>query len=144
MLIGLRTALLKRRTTAVALACIVALTLSLWGSRSLIKISKLHARPGVVVNAKGLIPSFPVHAASLAPQMEISTVVHHGRIIEVKGSTDPGVVLMINGEPAVTFFDGNKFRHFLGPMPPGVSIISITAQNDQGGVTTKQLAVTTE
>jgi hypothetical protein len=76
--------------------------------------------------------------------VQVSTVVHHGRIVEVKGSTDPGVVVMINGVPAVTFFDGNGFKHFLGPMPPGITIISITAQNEEGGVTTKQLAITVD
>jgi hypothetical protein len=78
------------------------------------------------------------------PDLQDISVVHHGRIIEVKGATDSGAIIMINGEPAATFFDGNRFKHFLGPMSPGIGIITITAQDGQGGVTTRQLAVQIE
>ena len=78
------------------------------------------------------------------PDLEDISVVHHGRIIEVKGGTESGAIVMINGEPAATFFDGNQFKHFVGPMLPGTSIVTITAQDDSGGVTTRQLAVTIE
>ena len=51
---------------------------------------------------------------------------------------------MINGEPAAIMFDGNAFRHFVGPLPHGTTIVSITCQNERGGVDTEQLAVTVE
>jgi len=82
--------------------------------------------------------------ASRAPNLDMNTVVHHGRIIEVEGSTDPGAIVMINGQPAATFFEGNSFKHFIGPVSPGTSIVTITIQNAQGGVTTRQLAVTVD
>lgn len=82
--------------------------------------------------------------APLGPDLQDVSVVHHGRIIEVKGATDPGAIVMINGEPAATFFDRNTFKHFVGPMRSGTSILTITAQNDRGGVTTRQLAVEIE
>lgn len=77
-----------------------------------------------------------------SPDLHDVSVVQHGRIIEVKGATDPDAIVMINGEPAATFFDGNSFKHFVGPIPPGTSIVTITVQNNLGGVTTRKLAVT--
>jgi hypothetical protein len=79
-----------------------------------------------------------------APTLHVTSIVQHGRIVEIQGTTDPGAVVMINGQPAATIFPGNEFRHFVGPLPAGTSIVSVTSQNDQGGVNTQQLAVTVE
>jgi hypothetical protein len=78
------------------------------------------------------------------PALQINAIVKHGRIIEVQGSTDAGAVVMINGQMASTIFDGNSFRHFIGPLPGGISIISVTSQDQQGGVNNQQVAVTIE
>ena len=79
-----------------------------------------------------------------APVLYINTVVQHGRIVEIEGTTEPGTIVMINGEPATTMFEGNAFRHFVGPLPAGTTMIAITCQNEHGGVNTQQLAVTLE
>jgi hypothetical protein len=79
-----------------------------------------------------------------APTLHVTSIVQHGRIVEIQGNTDPGAIVMINGQPAATIFDGNQFRHFVGPLPGGTSIVSITSQNDHGGVNTQQMAVTVE
>jgi len=79
-----------------------------------------------------------------APVFHITSIVEHGRIVEIKGTTEPGTFVMINGETVASIFDGNAFRHFVGPLPAGTTIVSITCQNGQGGVDTKQLAVTPE
>ena len=88
------------------------------------------------------------HGSSLrhssTPTLHIGAIIKHGHIIEIRGSTDPGAIVMINGQTAATIFDGNGFRHFLGPLPAGVSIISVTSQDQQGGVNTQQVAVTIE
>jgi len=78
------------------------------------------------------------------PMLRVTSMVQHGRIVEIQGTTDPGAVVMINGQPAATLFDGNQFRHFVGPLPAGTSIVTMTSQNDQGGVNTQQMAVTVE
>lgn len=88
--------------------------------------------------------SSPVLSAPRAPSVDIASVVNHGRIVEIKGSTEPGASVMINGQPAATFFEGNSFRHFVGPLPAGTTVVTITIQNEQGGVTTRQLAVTVD
>jgi hypothetical protein len=76
------------------------------------------------------------------PALHIDSVIQHGRIIEISGSTDPGAVVMINGQTASTIFGANGFRQFLGPLPSGTTIITVTAQDEQGGVNTQQIAAT--
>lgn len=95
----------------------------------------------------GKIASAPATAGVLEPappMLRVTSIVQHGHIVEIQGTTEPGAVVMINGQPAATLFDGNQFHHFVGPLPPGTSIVSITSQNDHGGVNTQQMAVTVE
>jgi hypothetical protein len=75
-----------------------------------------------------------------SPALHITSVTQHGRIFEINGSTDPGAVVMINGQSSPTLFEGNSFRHFIGPLPGGTSIVTITAQDSEGGVNTQQMA----
>ena len=76
------------------------------------------------------------------PTLHVTSIVQHGRIVEIHGTTDPGAIVMINGQPGATIFAGNEFRHFVGPLAAGTSIITVTSQNDRGGVNTQQMAVT--
>lgn len=78
------------------------------------------------------------------PTLHITSVVQHGHIVEIKGATDAGTTVMINGQPVANIFPENTFRYFLGPLPSGTTIVSITCQDEQGGVNTQQLALTLE
>lgn len=78
------------------------------------------------------------------PSLAISSVIQHGRIIEIDGWTDSGAVVMINGEQAAAIFEGNGFRHFLGPLSKGTTTITVTCQNEEGGVNTQRVAVTVQ
>src|SRR3954469_10820499 len=82
--------------------------------------------------------------SSHAPELRITDLVQHGHILEIRGYSEPGAIVMINGEPAATIFDQNSFRQFVGPLSPGTTIITITSQTYQGGVSTEQLAFTIE
>lgn len=84
----------------------------------------------------------PQISAPPASDLQINSVTQHGHIVEIQGSTDPRAVVMINERTATTIFNGNSFRHFLGPLPSGTSIITVTSQDEQGGVNTQQFAVT--
>jgi hypothetical protein len=77
-----------------------------------------------------------------SPVLNVTSLVQHGRILEITGNTEFGTVVMINGQSAATIFSGNTFKHFLGPLPPGTTVVSITCQNERGGVNTQQVAVT--
>jgi len=76
------------------------------------------------------------------PALHIDSVIQHGHIIEISGSTDPSAVVMINGQTASGIFGASQFRQFLGPLPSGTTIITVTAQDEQGGVNTQQIAAT--
>jgi hypothetical protein len=75
-----------------------------------------------------------------SPSLHIDSVILHGHIIEISGSTEPGAVVMINGQTASTIFGANAFHHFMGPFRSGTTIITVTAQDEQGGVNTQQIA----
>lgn len=76
--------------------------------------------------------------ASIA--LELGDFVQHGHSIEVKGRTEPGARVMVNGQEAVVNGDGT-FRHFTNQLPTGDNMITVTAQNAKGGVNTKQQPV---
>jgi Glucodextranase, domain B len=80
-----------------------------------------------------------VDGSSIA--LELSDFVQHGHSIEVKGRTEAGAKVMVNGQEAVVNPDGT-FRHFTNQLPTGENVITVTAQNTKGGVSTKQGSVT--
>lgn len=75
--------------------------------------------PVVAARNKPGIPS--VVQLPRAPVLQIGSIVQHGRIVEIHGSTEPGAVVMINGQPAVIILSEGEFRHFVGPLPAGTS-----------------------
>lgn len=98
-----------------------------------------HSRSHTVDTSSAMFT--PTNSLSTVPVLRVTSLVQHGRIIEIQGSTEPGAVVMINGSPAATFFPDNSFKHFVGPLPPGTDVITLTSQNDHGGVNTQQLTV---
>lgn len=117
---------------------VLCLAMSLWLSTQRFRPHK-HGRMSAVPTYLTSIPNI-----EHAPTLRVTDVVQHGRIVEIKGATDAGTVVMINGQPVASIFPENTFRHFLGPLPRGTSIVTITCQDEQGGVNTQQLAVTLE
>jgi hypothetical protein len=75
------------------------------------------------------------------PVLNVESITAYGHIVEIQAETEPGTTVMVNGEKAAVIFAGSRIRHFVGPLPDGVTVVSITAQNDEGGVITKTLAV---
>lgn len=82
-----------------------------------------------------------ISSGSLAPVLNVESITPYGHIVEIVAETDPAATVMVNGERAAVIFPGSRIRHFVGPLPDGVTVITITAQNDAGGVNTKRLAV---
>src|SRR5689334_3320690 len=76
------------------------------------------------------------------PHLEIKSVVQHGDIYEIVGSAEPGSSVMINGQYAPLVFENSTFKYFVGPLPNGVTVLTVTVQNEYGGVDTKQVALT--
>jgi FecR protein len=73
-----------------------------------------------------------------AINLELDPFMQHGHVIELTGKTEAGARVMVNGrEVPVVGVDGS-FHYFMPPLPPGESLITITAQNAKGGVNTLQ------
>lgn len=73
------------------------------------------------------------------PRLSIDSVVQHGHIVEIRGTTEPDATVLINGEKVAVIFEGSTFKHFVGPLNSGETLLTITAQNLNGGVATKQV-----
>lgn len=75
------------------------------------------------------------------PRLTIEHVIQHGHIVEIQASVPPGTTVMVNGQRAAVIWGDGEIKHFVGPLPDGVSEIAITVQNDEGGINTQQLSV---
>lgn len=70
--------------------------------------------------------------------LELEQFVQHGRVIEVRGKTEADARVMVNGREVPILATDGSFRYFTPPLPNGESVITITAQNEKGGVNTLQ------
>ncbi|MCI0353269.1 MAG: FecR domain-containing protein [Acidobacteriales bacterium] len=69
--------------------------------------------------------------------LEMEPFVQHGHVIQVKGKTERGARVMVNGEEVPVIAPDGSFSYFTPPLPSGESIITVTAQNSRGGVSTQ-------
>jgi hypothetical protein len=131
---------IRQRWLLIGIA-VLSLALGLYFLKRPLLGQQVHSGPGET-NRAGTAAVRPSEAP--APTLHVTSIVQHGHIVEIHGTTDLGAIVMINGQPAATLFAENEFRHFVGPLPAGTSIVTITSQNYQGGVNTQQMAVTVE
>ena len=64
--------------------------------------------------------------------------VQHGHVFEITGKTEAGARVMVNGEEVPLLSPDGSFHYFTPPLPNGENVITITAQNSRGGVSTHQ------
>jgi hypothetical protein len=83
----------------------------------------------------------PRGTSSLSIPLEVSDFVQIGHRIEVRGRTNMGARVMVNGEEAVMMGDGT-FRHLTNPLPAGENVITVTAQDAKGGYNNLSRAIT--
>lgn len=81
-------------------------------------------------------------AASIA--LELEPLVQHGHVIYLKGKTEPGARVMVNGNEVPVIRPDGTFDFFTPPLPNGENIVTVTAQNVRGGVRTQQKKVVIE
>lgn len=94
-----------------------------------------------VESEKNRFTIVPKSANQAAIALELDEFSQHGHVIEVKGRTEPGARVMVNGmEVAMIAADGS-FHHFTPPLPSGENIITVTAQDARGGTSTKTSSV---
>jgi hypothetical protein len=73
--------------------------------------------------------------------LDLDPFVQHGHVIEVQGKTEAGARVMVNGMEVPIVADDGTFHYFTPPLPNGESLITVTAQNSQGGINTRQKKV---
>jgi FecR protein len=73
--------------------------------------------------------------------LELSPMVQHGHVIEIKGKTETTARVMVNGQEVPALGSDGSFQYFTPPLPNGENLITITAQNTRGGVKTLQQKV---
>ena len=73
-----------------------------------------------------------------AIDLELDPFIQHGHMIEITGKTQVGARVMVNGSEVPIVTGDGHFHYFTPPLPPGVAVITVTAQTAQGGVNTQQ------
>jgi hypothetical protein len=69
--------------------------------------------------------------------LALDPLVPHGHVIEVRGKTDPSARVIVNGEEVPVIGGDGGFRYYTPPLPAGENTITVTAQNQKGGMSTK-------
>ncbi len=73
--------------------------------------------------------------------LDLDPLIQHGRVLELTGKTEQGARVMVNGREVPMVGSDGTFHYFTPPMPPGESVVTITAQDSKGGVNTVQRKV---
>jgi len=93
---------------------------------------------GSVESEKNRFTVIPKGKDTIAINLDLDPFVQHGHVIEVTGKTEVGARVMVNGREVPMVATDGSFHYFTPPLPNGESMITITAQNAQGGVNTQQ------
>ena len=93
---------------------------------------------GSVESEKNRFTVIPKGKDTVAINLDLEPFVQHGHVIEVTGKTEVGARVMVNGREVPMVATDGSFHYFTPPLPNGESLITITAQNAQGGVNTQQ------
>ena len=98
----------------------------------------------VYARGKGIVVNEPSIVAINKNTGEVEAVgkeakeMQHGHVIELTGKTEVGARVMVNGREVPMIGPDGSFHYFMPPLPPGESLVTITAQNAKGGVNTVQ------
>jgi len=74
-------------------------------------------------------------------QLEIESTQLHGTVVEIRGQTEPGAALMVNGQPVAQIDKDGRFTYFTPPQPRGALTLVIVGQNRRGGTATKRVPI---
>ncbi len=69
-------------------------------------------------------------------RLSIAELRQHGRVIEIRGETESGARVMVNGQEVPEISPEGRFTFFTPQLSSGQNTITITAQNAKGGVNT--------
>jgi uncharacterized membrane protein len=73
----------------------------------------------------------------------VDQYIQHGRVMEVVGRTEPGAIVLVNNESVFNVAPNGSFKHFTSPIATsGATMITVTAQNSKGKVSTVRKTIT--
>lgn len=73
--------------------------------------------------------------------LEVEGTQLHGAVVEIRGQTEPGATLLVNGQPVAQIDKDGKFLYFTPPMPRGSQTLVIVGQNRRGGTASKKISI---
>jgi hypothetical protein len=76
-------------------------------------------------------------AANLGLRLELEPFIQLGHVIEIRGCTETGARVLVNGEEVPLIGPDGCFDYFTAPLPNGENVITVTAQTRKGAVATK-------
>jgi len=91
-----------------------------------------------VESQKNRFTIIPKGQNTTAIDLELDQFMQHGHVIELTGKTEVGARVMVNGREVPVVGADGSFHYFMPPLPPGESLVTITAQNAKVGVNTVQ------
>ena len=91
-----------------------------------------------VESQKNRFTIIPKGQSTTAIDLDLDPFMQHGHVIELTGKTEVGARVMVNGREVPVVGADGSFHYFMPPLPPGESLVTITAQNAKGGVNTVQ------
>ena len=94
-----------------------------------------------VESEKNRFTIIPKGKDTVAINLDLDPFIQHGHVLELTGKTEAGARVMVNGREVPVVGGDGTFHYFTPPLPPGESVITITAQNAKGGVNTLQKKV---
>jgi hypothetical protein len=97
-----------------------------------------------IESEKNRFTVIPRSQEKVALPLDLVQLVQHGHVIEVRGKTEPGAKVMVNGQEVPSVNGDGAFNFLTPPLPAGENVITITAQNAKGGVNTLQRKIRIE
>jgi hypothetical protein len=90
-----------------------------------------------IESEKNRFTVIPKGVAEVQLPLELEDFMQQGHVIIIKGRTEQGARVMVNGQEVPSISDDGAFTYYTPPLPTGESMITVTAQNSKGGVATQ-------
>jgi hypothetical protein len=90
-----------------------------------------------IESEKNRFTVIPKGSADVQLALELDDFSQQGHVIIVKGKTEAGARVMVNGQEVPSISEDGAFTYYTPPLPTGESVITVTAQNSKGGVATQ-------
>ncbi|MDP9267181.1 MAG: FecR domain-containing protein [Acidobacteriota bacterium] len=90
-----------------------------------------------IESEKNRFTVIPKGAADVPMVLELDDFVQQGHVLIIKGKTEPGARVMVNGQEVPSVQEDGTFTYYTPQLPTNENVITVTAQNAKGGVATQ-------